>query len=153
MKKLILLFLLICPLLLLGDHVRVSDRRYHQIAEVDKRVETTVPYLFKIFTFDSESMIQRVCGGPDTNSTNRGCVKGYLQEDGTVLYRVLVLSSDYAALMHELNHIIYGPCHINAAGSTPIRCQEWLIKNNLPPIGTQQIDKKEDTSVPVEKGT
>lgn len=131
--------ILIIMFALAYDAAPPSDRRYIPIAQVDTRVYNDKPYLFYIVTYDSEEDIAEACGSWASNFTKRGCVVGIRGLDGGNYYRIMVLSHDYIALRHELNHIIHGPCHIYFQGETPLKCQEWLVKHKLKPIGSQKI--------------
>ena len=138
MRLAILLVVLIGMIPTWANHEQ-AGRRYQQIALVDKRVVNEEDYRFYVIEYDTEGEVAYACGAPRWSFTARGCMFEYRAEDGRIIYKVIVLSNDYVALRHELNHIIFGPCHIDAAGPTPIGCQEWLIKNNLEPIGNQKI--------------
>lgn len=135
--------LLIALVFLIGNITTMATheggaRRYQQIASVDKRVPNLTPYVMYVVEFDTEAEIAIECGSYDSNFTRRGCTFNY-EYQGLSVYRVIVLSDDYVVLRHELEHVSYGPCHVDSAGPTPKQCQEWLIKNKLVPIGTQVL--------------
>jgi len=135
------LLMILFSLALMGDHITTSDRRQVVIAMVDTRALRDHEYVLNIYDYDREADIVKVCGDK-VNFTRRGCSIEYILENGFTLFTVHVLSNDYAALRHELDHVMYGPCHIDAAGPTPVACQNYLIKNKLEPIGTQVIKEK-----------
>lgn len=114
-------------------------RQYQGIAKVDTRAYRQEPYLFYVIEYDTEAEIAVACDAKPSSFTRRGCALSYKMSNGGLLYKVVVLSNDYLALRHELNHLIHGPCHVNARGDTPIQCQAWLKYHKLEPIGTQTL--------------
>ena len=138
MKMVLVMLFLLYVLYPEPKEVMQSDRRYQPIADVDTRGIRDYPSFLYIYEYDSEKQVSEVCGVGLDQFTGRGCTRGYRLKDGNILFIVYVLSNDYIALKHELNHIIFGPCHTNS-GETSEGCEQWLLKNNLDPIGTQEI--------------
>jgi len=143
MKLLMVMAALIWFLYPLEVNIAESDRRHIPIADVDKRAWNKQPYLLYISEYDTERQIAEICGVGLDQFTGRGCTKGYRLDDGRIVYRVIVLSNDYEALTHELDHVVFGPCHTNS-GETSKGCRQWLIDNNLPPIGTEELIQEEE---------
>jgi len=142
MKVLITVLLLLTMVTSLGNTIIGSDRRYQPIAQVDKRAFNNSPYVLYIVEMDTEANVAKACGATLKQFTGRGCTKELLGSDGKTYYQIIVLSHDFVALRHELNHVIHGPCHISARGGATPRCKAWLIKNKLKPIGSQYIGIK-----------
>ena len=142
MKTLIALILSVMMLPTLANHAQ-GGRQYQSIATVDTRTWRSTPYLLFVIEYDTEAEIAVACNAPPASFTRRGCTLSAMIK-GVMMYQVIVLSNDYVALRHELRHVTYGPCHVNAGGATPLRCQQWLIDNNLKPIGNQVITIKEE---------
>ena len=138
MKLMIALVVLIAMTPTWASH-EINKRAYQPIADVDTRAYRRQSYRFTIVEYDTEEQVSHACNVPRSFFTGRGCTLGFMTRKGELVFKVIVLSNDYVALKHELEHIIHGPCHINAGGKTPISCQKWLIKNNLDPIGNERI--------------